>query len=214
MNKINKKALIIQSLVYIISLVISEFGIGCYYGCELGTDPISVFVDGVHLKTNLSYGDISTICNVILTILMFVFERKYLGISTIISMFIAGPLIDVFETLIRTSFPVATTSMFVRIIILLAGLITTGIGYGMTIACDLGSSPFQFCPIFVADKFKIDLKYAQIITDAIFFIIGFLMGGIVGVGSVVSVLLTGYILEYALAKTNKLTSKYGSVINE
>ena len=86
LKDLNYRALFIRITISLIGTVLSSFGVGCYYACGLGTDPISVFVDGLHNACGLSYGQISTICNVILTILIFLFERKHLGIGTIIEL--------------------------------------------------------------------------------------------------------------------------------
>ena len=192
--------------------MISELGIGCYYACGLGTDPISVFVDGLHNISGMSYGNISTICNVIQAILIFIFIREYLGIGTLIGVLIGGPLIDVFETLVRTSFPLETTTLPVRIIILLVGLITTGIGYGLGIVSKMGIGFFQFIPLFLTKKTKIDLKYTQMFSDAAFFLIGFLLGGVVGVGTLVGVFLTGFILSYVVEKLEPKVDSLGKII--
>ena len=191
--------------------MISSFGIGCFYGCGLGTDPISVFVDGLHGVTGMSYGTISTICNVIQTVLIFLFIRKYLGIGTLVSVLLGGPLIDLFETLVRTNFPLETTSLPLRIVILLVGLVTAGIGYGLGIVCEMGVGCFQFIPLFLAEKTPLDLKYTQMISDALFFLIGFFLGGVVGIGTVAAVLLTGYIMTYTISKLEKKVSDLGPV---
>lgn len=191
LKKINWKAFTVNFILCVLGTVISEFGIGCYYTCGLGTDPISVFVDGLHANFGLSYGTISTICNVILTVCIFLFERKHIGIGTIVGMFIGGPLIDVFETLMRTNFPTETTSLPVRIVLLILAILTFAIGCGLGIACHMGIGCFQFPPIFLADISKISLTYTQMITDAIFFIIGWLLGGVIGIGTIAGVLLTG-----------------------
>ena len=208
-KKINWKAFSVNFVICILSTIISEFGIGCYYACGLGTDPISVFVDGLHANFGLSYGTISTICNVILTICIFLFERKHIGIGTIVGMLIGGPLIDVFETLMRTNFPIESTSLLVRIIILIAAIVTFAIGCGLGIACNMGIGCFQFPPIFLADITKIKLTYTQMITDAIFFIIGWLLGGVIGVGTILGVLFTGPILTSTIKICEKYTSNLG-----
>ena len=210
-KKINWKALIICACISVISTVISEFGIGCYYVCGLGTDPISVFVDGLHNYCHLSYGTISTICNVILTACIFFFERKHIGIGTLIGMFIGGPLIDVFETFMRTNFPLETTSLYIRIVILILALITFGVGCGLGIACNAGIGCFQFPPIFLADITGIELTYTQIITDAMFFLIGWLLGGVIGIGTISGVLLTGPILTWTIKKSEKYIQKIGPI---
>ena len=214
LKKINWKSLFINLLICVVSTALSEFGIGCYYGCGLGTDPISVFVDGLHGKFGLSYGTISTICNIIQAILIFLFERKYLGLGTLIGVIIGGPLIDVFETLIRVNFPLESTGLAIRIIILIVGLITTGIGYGLGIACNLGIGCFQFWPIWLEDITPLSLKYTQIISDAVFFLIGWALGGVVGVGTIIGVLLTGYILDWTLKKCEKPIKEFGPIINK
>lgn len=212
-RKINHRSFGINLILCILSTAISEFGIGCYYACGLGTDPISVFVDGLHSWCNLSYGTISTICNVILTLCIFLFERKHLGLGTIVGMLIGGPLIDVFETFMSTNFPVETTSLIVRIIILIIALLTFGIGCGLGIACKMGIGCFQLPPIFLADVSKIKLTYTQVITDAIFFLIGWLLGGVIGIGTVLGVLLTGPILTWTIKKSEKYIEKLGPIFN-
>ena len=212
MKKINWKAFIVRLILALLGTTIGEFGIGCYYGCGLGTDPISVFVDGFHSISGLSYGTISTICNVIQAMLIFLFIRQYLGIGTLIGVLIGGPLIDVFETLVRTSFPLETTSLPIRIAILIAGLITTGIGYALGIVCRMGVGCFQFIPLILSEKTPLDLKYTQMISDAAFFLIGLLLGGVVGIGTIVGVFLTGYIMSYVIGLIDKKVVDLGPII--
>ena len=213
-KKLNYKALSVNVIVCLISTFLSQFGVACYYGCGLGTDPISVFVDGLHGRLGLSYGQISTICYVILGVLLFIFERKHLGINTIINIVIGGQLLDWCVALVADTFPIDEIGFVTKLLILLAALVITGIGYGMSIACDLGVGTFQFVPLFLCDYLHIELKYAQIISDATFFIIGWLLGGVVGVGTIVSVFLTGFILDWAVNKTLKFTARFGKMLEE
>ncbi|MBQ6333933.1 MAG: YitT family protein [Erysipelotrichaceae bacterium] len=209
MKVIDWRSFWVRFFISFLATMISELGIGCYYACGLGTDPISVFVDGLHGRFGLSYGTISTICNVIQAILIFLLIRKHLGPGTLLGVVIGGPLIDVFETLVRTAFPLESTSLYMRVVILIVGLITTGIGYGMGIGCQMGVGCFQFIPLFLNEYFHIDISYAQMISDGLFFIIGFILGGVVGVGTLAGVFLTGFILDKALDKTMAYCTKLG-----
>ena len=131
-----------------------------------------------------------------------------------VGVIIGGPLIDVFETLMRTNFPVETTDLVVRIIILAVALITFGIGCGLGIVCKMGIGCFQFPPIWLADITPIKLTYTQIITDAIFFIVGWLLGGVIGIGTIAGVLLTGPILTWTIGKTEKFIEKLGPIYSK
>lgn len=210
----NYKSISFRIFLCVLSNIFSQFGIACYYGCGLGTDPISVFVDGIHGGLGLTYGQISTICYVILGILLIIFERQYFGISTAIGIFIGGGLLDYCVALVANAFPIETISLTTKVIILIVGLITTGIGYGLGIACDLGVGTFQFIPLFFNDYLHIELKYGQIISDAAFFVIGWLLGGVVGIGTIVGVLLTGYILDWTIKIVQKPLDKFGPMMIE
>jgi uncharacterized membrane protein YczE len=75
----------------------------------------------------------------------------------------------------------------------------------------MGVGCFQFIPLFLAEKTPLDLKYTQMISDALFFLIGFFLGGVVGIGTVAAVLLTGYIMTYTISKLEKKVSDLGPV---
>ena len=213
LQRLNLKALIVRLFLNILGTVISSFGVGCYYGCGLGTDPISVFVDGLHNISGLSYGTISTICNVIQAVLIFIFIREYLGVGTLAGVLIAGPLIDIFETFIRVNFPLDSINLAIQIAILIAGLITTSIGYGLAIVSKTGIGCFQFLPIFLSRLTPIDLKYTQMFSDALFFFIGFILGGVVGIGTLFGVFLTGYILFFTVNKLEDKVDALGKIIS-
>lgn len=207
-ESLNKKTLLISLLIALAGTVLANFGIGCYYGCGLGTDPISVYVDGVHVITHLTYGQISTIHNVILAILIILLERKHMGIMTILTVLTSGPLIDLFTGIVTSTFPVETTPLAIRMIMLAVALVTFSVGTGMIVACKMGIGCFSFPPLWLSDITKISLTYTQMFTDACFLLIGWLLGGVVGIGTVVGVLGTGPILNYSLIKTEKFIKRF------
>ncbi|MBR2787840.1 MAG: hypothetical protein IKD94_01625, partial [Erysipelotrichaceae bacterium] len=83
MNRYLNKKNIYRLLLFLSSLSLAELGIACYYTARLGTDPISVFVEGVSFHVDLTVGEISTICNVILLIMTFFLYRELIGIGTV-----------------------------------------------------------------------------------------------------------------------------------
>ena len=196
-----------KSVIYLLATALCEFGIACYYTARLGTDPISVFVEGVSFHCDLTVGEISTICNIILGILLFFFDCERFGFGTFLMILTAGPLIDLFYGLLLRCFPPEATMLGIRIAILVTGILTYAFGLGWTILCDIGVGPFSFPPLFLTKVFHIDLKYTQILTDAIFFAIGFFLGGVYGLGTVLSVLLTGPLMTFFMKYSEPLIRK-------
>lgn len=210
-KNINKKIYLLQCFVTIFAVVLCEFGIGCFYTARLGTDPISIFVEGVSFHCSLTVGQISTICNAILCVLMFIFERKNFGFGTLIQVFIGGPLIDFFYAILLKYFNPDVTAMSIRIIILFVGLIIYSIGLGLTIICDIGVGPFSFPTMYLNDYTPLNMKYSQIVSDATFFIVGLLLGGVYGFGSIVTVFMCGPIMDYTIKITKPKLDSLGSL---
>ena len=214
MDRINYRGLTLRIILYVIATALCEIGIACYYTARLGTDPISVFVEGISFHVDMTVGQISTMCNVILGILCIIFERKQLGIGTFITILVAGPMIDFFYGFMLNHFPPETTALWIRTIILFAGIVIYALGLGIAISCELGVGPFSFPPLFLTRVFKIDLKYTQIATDAVFFLIGMYLGGVIGVGSIVSVLLTGPFMTAFMRMLKPMMDRIGPIIYE
>ena len=208
-NKINVKAYLYHAFFETLAVVLSEIGIGCYYTASVGADPISVFVEGVSFHCSLTVGEISTVCNIVLSVLMILFLRDQFDLGTFIQVLIAGPSIDFFYGLLMKYFPPETTAMPIRIVIFIFGLVIFALGLALSIRASLGVGPFSFPPLIMAKITPISLKYTQIITDACFFITGAILGGVVGLGTVASVLLTGPLMDFFMSKFEPYIASVG-----
>lgn len=195
-NRLNKPSLLKRLLFVLLSIICSSFGVSCYYACGLGADPISVFVDGQHAILGLSYGQVTTINNIVLVALMFFFARRYFHIGTLISCFLTGPLIDLFEGMLRTAFPAETAPLAIKITLLATGVLMMALGVGLFITVDMGVGAFDFPPLKLRDVTPISLKWTRMIFDALYVIVGFLLGGVVGIGTIAGVLLTGPVMTF------------------
>lgn len=213
-NRINFKSVLVRLTISIITTFAGQFGVACYYAAGLGTDPISVFIDGLHSFSGLSYGTISTINFVILTALILIFERKHFGIAAVVNVFIGGPILDGSLAILNRYFPTETTQLWVRIIILALGAVVFAIATGISIGCNAGIGCFSFPPIWLSDLTKIDIKWTQMITDAMFLITGVILKGVIGIGTIVGILVTGPILAPFIPITEKFCNKFGPMINE
>ena len=207
-KNINYSSAFKRLLILFIPIFLMPFGIACYYACGLGADPFSIFVDGEHVITGLTYGEVTTINNTILLTLMVFFGRKYINIGTIITSFTTGPLIDASLDLILLYFPSATTPLIMRAMILLIGCVAFAVGVGVYISVSLGIGPVEFISLFIVDRTNISLKYVRIALDALFTILGYLMGGVVGIGTILGVLATGPIIEYTLKLAEEPVNRF------
>lgn len=202
-KELNFRSMLKRLLLLIFPIVMMPLGISCYYACKLGADPFSIFVEGEHVLSGLTYGQITTINNIVLLCLLLIFGRKYINLGTLITCFTTGPLIDAFRGLIITHIRPESAGLVVQSGVLIAGCLLFAIGVGVYIAINLGIGPVEFISLFLRDKLNIKLKYVRMALDAIFVISGYFMGGIVGIGTLLGVLATGPIVEFTLRRIKK-----------
>ncbi|MEA4912819.1 MAG: YitT family protein [Oscillospiraceae bacterium] len=198
LGRINTDSLLKRTAFLAIPVLLMPFGIACYYACGLGADPFSIFVDGEHVWLGWTYGQITLLNNLILFTLMLIFGRKYIGVGTVVTVFTTGALIDFFRALIAETFPVPGSALWIRLLILAVGCVTFAVGVGFYISIEFGIGAAEFISLFIVGKTGVSLKYVRIALDALYVVIGYLMGGTVGVGTIVGIVATGPIVEWTL----------------
>ncbi len=194
-NRVMKRILASLTGVLLISTAVAIFRY-----CDLGADPFSCFNLGVVHLTGLSFGNVQVLVNLLLTSILFLVGHAYFGIGTVMSMFLIGYVSDVLLAIV----PVKVTSlpMYMRYVILLIGLITTSFGISLYSCAKLGISPYDAMSFILVDKFsgKLHLQYTRIAIDVLLVLSGSLMGGIVGIGTLIIALGVGPCVAFLLKK--------------
>lgn len=213
-KNINKKVYIKKVLFSTVGTILCMLGISFLYVAKLGTDPITVFIDGISMHVSLSIGTINTICNIVLVVLMLIFERKLFDLETLIQALISGFFLDLFIVLFEKPFSVFNGELYASLIMMFVGIAIYAFGIAITIACDVGIGPFNFPPLYFARILKAKLKYVQTVTDALYFLVGTLLGGLIGIGTLLCSILFGPFLSYFIDKLQPMVDGWGNTYKE
>jgi uncharacterized membrane protein YczE len=192
-------------ILLVIGVAVSALGVSLFYALNIGTDPISVFVDGLHSQFNLDFGTITLINNSILIIFGLIFARKYLHIGTVIGGLVMGPFINIFLDMFKLIIVDAVPYM-ARFVLLFPAVALLGLGIALVISLEFGVGSMDLLTLTLRDVTKINLRWIKIALDFVFTVIGFILGGVIGAGTVVGVLLTGPVIGFALPRFKKLFS--------
>ena len=194
-----------RGIILIIGILLSNFGIACYYKCLLGTDPYSVMIDSMHTLFNLSHGQITNILNIVLFVLMLIFGRKYINLGTVVSALAAGTLIDLFERLVDVIMPEPV--LWMQIVILAIGFFTFAAGIGLVVTASLGLGVAEFIPVLISEKSGINLRWIRIGYDVFCLLTGVVLGliasrrifgDLVGVGTILGAFGTGVVMKFII----------------
>lgn len=140
----------------------------------LGLHPWEVLNVGLYERFGLTIGSWNVICGVILLAVSFFFGRDYINIGTFCNALLIGPFMDLFLWL--NVLPQATNS-WLDYVILLTGIVTTGIGGGLYVAAGLGAGPRDGFMLTLSDRTRLTVSQARITVESMVLVIGFLLGG-------------------------------------
>ena len=187
-SKRSLKNWIIALSILLLGLIIAHLGISLFLLSELGTDTFTVFIQGLARTFNLSVGTFHVIVLCILLVVMLLTTKGYVKPGTILCAFCGGPIIDFFTWL----FPYL-------------GCVILSIGMSIVIKSNAGTGPNDLIAIILTDKLqKFQFRWVRITCDLFFVILGYILGGTVGVGTVIAAFLTGPLVQFWLPKSEFL----------
>ncbi len=197
--------------VLIIGLTIAHLGVTLFLLSALGSDPFTVFVQGISLNVGLSIGTCHVILLCIITIILFFTTKNYVKPGTIVCAFLGGWIIDFFMWALGDSISM-DSSLWIRYAALVAGCVILSLGMSIVIKTNSGTGPNDLISIVLADAVKkwknIEFRIVRMASDVVFVGIGFLLGGVIGAGTLVAVILIGPIVQFFLPRSEKLISKF------
>lgn len=158
---------------------------------NLGLLPWDVFHQGISNITGMTIGQASIIASLIVIILGLILGQK-VGIGTVLNIFIVGKFIDVINE--SNMIPVAANSLE-GLAMLVIGIFTMAYGCFLYIGCGLGCGPRDGLMISLSDRFNMSIKIIRGIIEVSVLVIGFLLGGKVGVGTFITAIGLGYSMQ-------------------
>lgn len=210
----SKKDWLLALSVLLFGLIVAHLGVSMFLTAALGTDTFTVFIQGLSLSfqkmTGTSFPSVGTVHVAVLCLIMavmFFSTKGYIKPGTVICAFCGGPIIDFFSWLI-TPFCNEASPMYIRMPVMLLGCIVLSLGMSIVINSQAGTGPNDLIAIVISDKLqRIQFRFVRMGCDIFFVVIGFILGGVVGVGTIAAAFLTGPLVQFWLPKTKSLIQK-------
>lgn len=193
-------------VILLIGLAIAHLGVTLFLLSDLGTDTFTVFAQGLARRVGISVGMMQMTVVCVLMIIMLLTTKGYVKPGTVVCALCGGPIIDFF-TWILGEYINGDSAMIVRIISVVAGCVILSLGMSVVINSNAGTGPNDLVAIILTDKIrKIEFRWVRMACDVFFVVLGFVLGGTVGVGTIVAVFLTGPLVQFWLPKTKKIVN--------
>ena len=199
----NKQTYLKRALILICGSIIFGIGIGVCNLSDLGMDPMSVLSDGIAVAGSLRLGQANAILNITEIGVALLLDRKNVSLITLATVITISFGIDLVGLMHIGALPIAA-----RIILLILGFLIYTFGIAVTQAAGVGYSGYDAF-IFSLGKLFHTQSYHLIRwgTDGIFLILGVILGGTAGVGTVLVLIAAGKAVEFFLKIIENRRSK-------
>ena len=203
---LNSKNMMKRIVLCVIGVIVCGIAVGFFKFSAFGVDPFTSAMCGLDITLPIEYGMLYIIANAVLLLFSLIFDRRMIGLGTIVNLFLVGYLAQYTELFLRSI--LSPESLVARIICLIIGVLALSFSAGLYVPADLGVSTYDAVALIMANKWHIlKFKYDRIITDLICVIAGgilFIVSGnpfseitaIIGIGTLITAFCMGPLVDF------------------
>lgn len=194
-------------ILLLIGLTIAHLGVTLFLLADLGSDPFNVLIQGLFRFLPwpgfMTHGYVHMGVSFLIILVLLVVDRSYIRIGTLLCMFLGGPIIDVF-TILLGGLINAQSAMALRLVALVAGCVILAFGMTIVIQSRAGTGPNDLVAVVISDKAQWKFGVVRICVDVCFALAGFLLGGTVGLGTIICAFLVGPAAQIFMPLSGKI----------
>ena len=192
----NRKSILLGWLKIIFGLLIFSLGVHLTIRADLGLAPWDCLGMGISRQTPLNYGLSMTAMGVAILIIDLLMKEK-IGFGTVIDALLTGNFVQLYNDL--DPFPEAG-NLLIGIGIILAGLALMALGQYFYMSAGQCCGPRDALLVGLGKRFRrLPIGAVQILLWGTVLLIGWLLGGPVGIGTVVSTFGSGIVMQIIYA---------------
>lgn len=188
-------------IIIVVGSIVAAYGITLALYAGFGGATLAVLWQGISKTFHISIGTSSMIVAIIMIIFVFFYDKSQIQIGTILYQIVYSICVDLF-----TNVHIYSKYIWVNILIMLLGVILFAIGTGVYAAASLGRGSYEALTFSLAEKNDWQVKVVRIVLDIIMVIVGVMLGGRFGICTIVTIVISGPVIQFAALKTKKLMS--------
>lgn len=186
--------------ILVFGLVLFGFGEALLIVSALGNSPWTVLAQGIAIQLGVSVGIATVIISSLVLALWLPLKEKP-GFGTLANIIVIATALDIGIN----NFPPQNT-FFLRLSYVLVGVLIVGIGSSLYITCGLGPGPRDGWMTALHNRTGIPVGRVRLGIEATVLVIGWLLGGTVGLGTALFALTVGYSVALCFALVARLVS--------
>lgn len=189
----------IKLIIIVVGSVVAAYGITLALYAGFGGATLAVLWQGISKTFHVSIGMASMIVAIVMIVFAFFYDRSQIHIGTILYQIVYSLCVDLFANA-----HVYSTHIWVNALIMLLGIVIFAIGTGFYAAASLGRGSYEALTFSLAEKNNWQVKIVRMVLDVVMVVTGVMLGGKFGICTIVTILISGPVIQFTTAKTKKL----------
>ena len=184
--------MVLRSIQLLIGLLL--YGAGCAFMVQasIGLDPWTVFAQGISLQTGIGIGWVTNLLG-FFVLLLWIPLRQKPGVGTIANILLVGTSMQITLGLVP---PIE--GFVVQLAVFLAGIALVALASGLYIGANFGPGPRDGLMTGINSRLGWPIWLARLIVEMSVLVAGWLLGGTVGLGTLLFAALIGPAVHLAL----------------
>ena len=187
-------------LLALVGMVLAGVSLGFFKRAFFGVDPYQCLVNGLANVIPIRFGTLYMLVNLAQLALVFFLDRRYIGISTFINLFLLGYMSEFSEGVLAGAMPQMTLPC--RVLFLFIGVVVSCFAAALYYTADLGVSTYDAIPLHISDRKPkllgrvLPFRAVRILSDLVCTGVGVALGAPAGLGTVITALFMGPLISF------------------
>ncbi len=187
--------------LFVLILGLWLFGTGEAFliDASIGQSPWTVLADGLAKTLNMSIGETTFLTSIVVLLFWIPLKRRP-GLGTVMNILVIATAIDVMTPLLPTP-----TNIVAQTVEALFGILLVGVASALYITCNVGAGPRDGLMTGLNEKTGIRVGRVRTGIEIVVLTIGWLLGGVVGIGTLLFALLIGQSVAIAFGLVERIS---------
>ena len=179
--------------------VIAAYGITLALYAGFGGATLAVLWQGTAETFHISIGAASFAVAAAMILFVLIYDRSQIHIGTVLYQIVYSGCVDLFANC-----HIYSSHAALIFLIMLAGVVLFSVGTGLYASASFGRGSYEAVTLALAEKNNFQVKNARIAADLSCVVIGALLGGKVGICTIITVIVSGPVIQFTAAKSKQL----------
>ena len=192
-NKKTRKKL----AILVIGSIIAAYGITLALYAGFGGATLAVLWQGIARTFHISIGTASFVVALGMILFAFPHVKSLIHIGTVLYQIVYSTCVDIFANR-----QIYKTYKWINFLIMLLGVVLFAVGTGLYASASLGRGSYEAVTFALAEKNHWQINFVRMALDILVVVTGVLFGGKFGVCTLITVIISGPLIQFAPAKAN------------